>query len=256
MDEKEKMIHPSAIIHKDAILSNDVSIGPNSIVGKNVKIGKNTIIEDNVRLDGNVNIGQNVYIHRGVTVGPPQHLSFKDYRHSTEIQNKTILREFVTIHGSTSETPTKIGEDCYLMAFSHVGHDCNLENNVILTNFVQLGGHVTVGKKAVIGGGTMVHQRTEIGKRAMVAAMIAIRSSVPPYSMVAETGKGIKIVSINRRGMSDDLNLRKNAVKAMKLLKTETNKKMLIEELSRLKTNESSNLKNFINSNTKYYKWD
>ncbi len=256
MDKKEKMIHPSAIIHKNAILGNNVSVGPNSIVGKNVQIGENTIIEDNVRLDGNVNIGQDVYMHRCVTIGPPQHLSFKDYEHSTTIQSKTILREFVTIHGSTSETPTKIGENCYLMAFSHVGHDCNLGNNVILTNFVKLGGHVTVGKKAVIGGGTMVHQRTEIGKRAMVASMIAIRSSVPPYSMVAETGKRIKIVSINRRGMSDDLNLRKNAVQAMKLLKIETNKKKLLEELSKLKTNESSSLKNFINSNTKYYKWD
>ena len=256
MDKKEKMIHPSAKIHKKSIVGNNVSIGPNSIVGKDVQIGQNTIIEDNVRLDGNVNIGQNVYIHRGVTIGPPQHLAFKDYNHSTEIRDRTIIREFVTIHGSTSETPTKIGEDCYLMAFSHVGHDCKLENNVILTNFVQLGGHVTIGKKAVVGGGTMVHQRTELGERAMVAAMIAVRLSVPPYSMVAETGKGIKIVSINRRGMSDNLNLRKNAVQAMKLLKTKNNKKELTEELSELDTNESSILKKFINSNTKYYKWD
>ncbi len=250
------MIHPKATIHKSSVISENVSIGPGSVIGKDVEIKEGSVVEDNVRLDGHVKIGKNVHLHRGVTISGPQHISFKDFQHSTTISNNSILREFVTVHGSTSENPTTIGENCYLMAFSHVGHDCNLQNNVILTNFVQLGGHVNIGERAVVGGGTMVHQRMEIGTRAMVAAMIPVLKSIPPYSMVAGTETGVKIVSINRRGMSDDLNLRKNAVQAIKLLKTENDKKILIDELDRLKNQEALVLKKFINSNTKYYKWD
>jgi len=256
MAQKKKMIHSGANIHKGSTIEDNVSIGDGSVIGENVQIGEGSTIEDNVRLDGNVKIGKNVHLHRGVTIGPPQHISFKDFQHSTNISNNSILREFVTVHGSTTEIPTKIGKDCYLMAFSHVGHDCKLENNVILTNFVQLGGHVKIRERAVVGGGTMIHQRMEIGERAMVGAMIPILKSVPPYSMVAETGKGIKIVSINRRGMSDDLSLRKNAVQAMKVLKTQNDKKTLIDELDKLSNQQALILKKFIDSNTKYYKWD
>ena len=256
MDEKKKMIHPKAIIHKKATIKNDVEIGPGSLIDENVIIEESSVIEDNVRIKGNVKIGKNVHLHRGVTIDSPQHISFKDFCHSTVVSDGSTLREFVTVHGSTTETPTIIGKNCYLMAFSHVGHDSELQNNVILTNFVQLGGHVKIGEKAVIGGGVMVHQRMEIGTRSMIGAMIPVLKSVPPYSMIADLGSGTKIVSINRRGMSDSLDLRKNAVEAMKLLKTKTNKRELVEELTNLKNNEAFILKDFINSNTKYYKWN
>ena len=212
------------------------------------------MLADGVRLEGDVAVGEGALLSRGVTVGPPQHLSHLDAPHSTRIGARAILREFVTVHGSTEERPTTIGEGAFLMALCHVGHDCRVGRNAVLTNLVQLAGHVTVGEGAVVGGGTMVHQFLEIGAWAMVAGMTPVRASIPPYALVADSGEGAEILGVNRRGLPD-AGARAAAVEAMKAWKGAEAPEAAVEALGGLGTPQALLLLAFLEKWKKRCRW-
>ena len=194
-------IHPTAIIHPRAELADGVQVGPGAVIGDRVSIGAGTEIGAHVVLDGWVEIGEHNRIFPGAIIGTePQDLSYRDEVSKVLIGDRNQIREYVTIHRPTqAEALTSIGSDNFLMAYSHVAHNCQIEDQVIIANAVELGGYVRVESKAVIGGLTGVHQLVQIGRCAMVGGMSRISRDVPPYFLVE--GSPARVRGLNRVGL-------------------------------------------------------
>jgi UDP-N-acetylglucosamine acyltransferase len=162
-------IHPTAVVSAAAEIGDGVEIGPHAVIHDWVRIGAGT------------------RIHAHAVLGDaPQHLSYAGEETWLEIGERNLIREGVTIHRSMSpDAPTRVGSDCFLMAYSHIGHDCVVGDGVIITNNSCLGGHVEVGERAVLGGGAMIHQYCRVGTYAMVGGMSAARQDILPYSLVS-----------------------------------------------------------------------
>ena len=229
-------IHKSAIISDKAEIGNNVSVGPYCIVGPNVKIGENTKLESHVHIVKNTIIGKNnKFATHSVVGGEPQDYKFKGEETYIEIGDYNIFREFITIHRSTKiDIPTKIGNNNMLMVSSHVGHDCNVGDNIIMTNCASIAGHTTVENNAVLSAFVGVHQFCRIGKYAMIGGMSKITQDIPPFCMVAENPSkliGINVVGLKRGGMTaQDLRDLKDAFK--KLFSFKTKLSQTINELS------------------------
>lgn len=194
-------IHPTAIIDKSAHLEEGVEIGPYTLVGPKVHIKKGTWIQSNVRVDSNTTIGEGCRIYHGASVGnDPQDKKYEGEEAVLEIGDRTVVREFATLHRGTSATgKTVVGSDCLLMNYTHVAHDCVVGEHVILSNGVQLGGHVEIGEWAIIGGLTGVHQFARVGAHCMVGFGYRVTQDVPPFLMVA--GEPMRPMGINRKGL-------------------------------------------------------
>lgn len=180
-------IHPTAVIASEAKLDQDVVVGPYAIIDSHAIVGAESIIGSHTVIHSFVQIGKRNQIHSHAVIGDtPQDLSFNNRIETwVTIGDDNILREGVTIHRSTNPTrPTQVGCDCYLMAYSHVAHDCTLDQGVILTNNVLLGGHVEIGERVVLGGSAVVHQHCRIGAYAMVQGNGSVGQDVLPYSIV------------------------------------------------------------------------
>ena len=165
------MIHKTAIVDKKAEISNDVKIGPYCVIGPDVKIGTNTTLHSHVNIDGNTSIGSNNEIFPFCSIGtPPQDLKYKGEKNSLIIGNNNKFREYVNINPGTLSggSVTKIGNKNLLMVYTHIAHDCIVEDEVVLANNVQVGGHVLIQNKAIIGGSCAIHQFSRIGQSAMV----------------------------------------------------------------------------------------
>ncbi|HEU4742215.1 MAG TPA: acyl-ACP--UDP-N-acetylglucosamine O-acyltransferase [Meiothermus sp.] len=178
-------IHPTAIVSPLAQIGPEVEIGPYcvvegpSVLEAGVILGAHVVIQPYVRLGAGVRVSSHA-----VLGGEPQDLSFKGQETWLEVGERTVIREGVTLHRSTREDrPTRIGADCYLMAYSHVAHDCQVEDGVILTNAVNLAGHVEVGERAVLGGMTGVHQFVRIGAYAMVGGASKVSKDLLPFAL-------------------------------------------------------------------------
>ncbi|MER3481069.1 MAG: acyl-[acyl-carrier-protein]--UDP-N-acetylglucosamine O-acyltransferase [Meiothermus sp.] len=178
-------IHPTAIVSPLAQLGPQVEIGPYCVVEgpcvleRGVVLGAHVVVRPYVRLGA----GVRVWSH-AVLGGEPQDLSFRGQETWLEVGERTVIREGVTLHRSTREDgPTRIGAGCYLMAHSHVAHDCRLGDGVILTNAVHLAGHVEVGERAVLGGMTGVHQFVRIGAYAMVGGASKVGKDILPFAL-------------------------------------------------------------------------
>jgi UDP-N-acetylglucosamine acyltransferase len=180
-------IHPTASVSESARLGEGVEIGPYAVIADKVEIAGDTVVGPHVVVHDRVSMGSGNRIHAHAVLGDaPQHLSYAGEETRLEIGDRNIIREGVTIHRSMSpEKPTVIGSDCFLMAYSHVAHDCVVEDGVIITNNSCLGGHVEIGRKAVLGGGVMVHQYCRVGPYAMVGGMSGVRKDVLPYAMAS-----------------------------------------------------------------------
>jgi UDP-N-acetylglucosamine acyltransferase len=205
------MIHKSAVIQEGALIDKTASVGAFSYIGRNVNIGKNTVIYPNVYIEGNTTIGDNCKIYPFTTIGTnAQDLSVpQGFTGNVIIKNNVILREQVSVHASTSEeSSTLISDGCYLMATSHVAHDCFLDNSVIMANSSMLAGHASVGKCVFISGGAAIHQHLKIGKYAFVIACSRTVQDVPPYCMTAGSSPvefaGLNIIGLRRAGFSPD----------------------------------------------------
>ena len=180
------MIHKTAIIDSKAKVSSSVKIGPYTVIAPNVEIGEDVIIHSHVNISGNTKIGDGTIIFPFASIGNvPQDLKYKGEDTKLEIGKNNKIREYVTISPGTEGGGglTKIGDNCLFMISSHIAHDCNVGNNVIIANNVPLGGHVTIEDNVVIGGNSAVQQFTRIGKLAMVGGMTGVLHDVIPYGL-------------------------------------------------------------------------
>lgn len=202
-------LHPTAIVDPGARLADNVSVGPFSIVEKDVEIGEGTRIHGHCYIANGARIGRDVQIHNGsVVASVPQDLKFAGEETVLEIGDRTVVREFCDLNRGTHERgSSRIGEDCFLMAYVHVAHDCWVGNKVILANAVQLAGHVTIEDRVSVGGMSPVHQFCRIGQHAFIGGGFRVVQDVPPYILAAGeplTYKGLNIVGLRRRGFSQE----------------------------------------------------
>lgn len=201
------MISNLASINSDAKLGKGVIVDPFAFIDKNVEIGDGTWIGPNAIIFSGARIGKNCRIFPGAVIsGIPQDLKFEGEETLAIVGDNTTVRESATINrGTKASGKTIIGNNCLLMAYTHVAHDCIVGNNVIMANCVAFGGHVEIGNYVNIGGLTAVHQFNKIGSYAMVAAGILIRKDVPPFVMAGGTSntfKGLNSIGLRRRGFS------------------------------------------------------
>lgn len=203
------MEQPLAYIHPDAKIGKDVVIGSFVTIDKNVVIGDGTRIEPNVTIYEGARIGKNCRIFPGAVIAAvPQDLKFRGEETTVEIGDNNMIRECVTIHrGTASKGKTVIGNNCLIMAYAHIAHDCVLGSNIILANAVQLAGEVEVDDFAIIGGGTLVHQFSRIGGHVMIQGGSHINKDIPPYVRAARmpiSYTGINTVGLRRRNFSNE----------------------------------------------------
>ena len=203
------MIHPSAIVHPAANIAKDVEVGPYCIVGEHVTIGTGSKLLAHVVVNGHTTIGEDVIVHPFASLGAAsQDRKAAGEVSYTAIGNRTIIREYVSIHRATVPgNTTLIGEDCLLLAYTHVAHDCTIGNDVTMSNLVQLAGHVVVEDHAGIGGMVGVHQDVRIGAFAFVGGMTRLARDLPPY-FLAEGNPcevhGLNSVGLRRRNFTPE----------------------------------------------------
>ena len=194
-------IDKTCIIHPSANISDNVTIGPYSIIEKNVTIDKDTIIKPYVHIKSNTVIGKNNIIYQNTVLGEvPQDLKFKGEETFLIIGDNNTIRESCTLNRGTDYAfKTVIGNNCLLMAYSHVAHDCIVKDKVILANGVQLGGHVEIGYHVTVGGMSPVHQFCKIGDHAFIGGGRLVLQDVPPY--ILATGEPLQYTGINSIGL-------------------------------------------------------
>lgn len=195
------LIHPTAAIHPRADLHPSVQVGPYAVIGEEVKIGPETVIGAHVVLEGPMEIGARNRIFPGAAIGlEPQDLKYDGGRTWVKIGDGNRIREYVTINRATrTGESTIIGNDNLLMAYVHVGHNCVIEDSVVISNGVALAGHIRIESRATISGVLGVHQFVHIGRLAMVGGMSRINRDVPPYMLVE--GNPARVRSLNLVGI-------------------------------------------------------
>ena len=214
-------IHETAVVYPGARIGKNVEIGPYSVIGENVEIGEGTVIGPHVVITGWTSIGRDCKIYQFASIGEePQDLKFAGEKSYVFIGDRTKIREGATVHRATGEgEETRIGNDCLLMAYTHVAHNCVLGNNIIMSNASMLAGHVVVEDRVVIGGITGVHQFVKIGRNAMIGGTSKLVQDVVPYTIV--DGHPAKVVGLNSVGISRagiPVESRRNIKKAYKIL--------------------------------------
>jgi len=202
-------VDPSAKLHDGVIVSQGAIIGPNVTIGEATEIGPNTVITGRTQIGSNNKVFPNVFI--GLD---PQDLKYKGADTEVIIGDNNTFRECVTINKATDEgQKTIIGSNNLLMAYSHIGHNCELGNGIVLSNSVQVAGHVTVEDKAIIGGCLGIHQFVHIGYLAMIGGMTRVDRDVPPFCLAeGHPGRlrGLNRIGIKRSGLMEnkDFNLK------------------------------------------------
>ncbi|UCD30433.1 MAG: acyl-ACP--UDP-N-acetylglucosamine O-acyltransferase, partial [Planctomycetota bacterium] len=178
-------IHPTAIIDSMAKIDSTANIGPYTVIEGPVTIGANTQIRAHAYINGTTEIGNNCDIHPFAVVGNyPQDFHYQDKPSYCKIGNNVVIREGATIHrGTQPESSTIINDECFLMAYSHVGHNCILGKGVKIYNMAALSGHVEVGDNAIVSGYSVIHQFVRIGSLAFIAAAARVGMDVPPFFM-------------------------------------------------------------------------
>ena len=196
-------VHPAAKIHPSVVIDPFVTIDQNVEIGEGTRIGSNVTILEGAR------IGRNCTIFPGAVIGAiPQDLKFRGEETYAVIGDNTTLREYVTVNrGTASKGRTVVGNNCQIMAYSHIAHDCCVGNNIIISNATQLAGEVIVDDYAIIGGGTLVHQFCHLGSHIMIQGGALINKDVPPYVKAARepiSYAGINSIGLRRRNFSSD----------------------------------------------------
>lgn len=200
-------VHPTALIDTATRVDESAYVGPFAVIEGGVEIGAGTRVEAHAIVRSGTVIGENCVVDSHCVIGGlPQDLSFDaDKPTGVRIGNRVTMREGVTVSRATKEGAfTEVGDDCFLMANSHVAHDCKLEHHVILANGVLLAGHVSIGSRSFLGGAVAVHQFTRIGGSAMVSGLSRVSRDVPPFAMMAERDEwiGLNRVGLKRQGKS------------------------------------------------------
>jgi UDP-N-acetylglucosamine acyltransferase len=202
------MIHPTAVIHPGASLGSNVTVGPYSVVGPNVVLEDGCEIGPHVTIEGETRVGAESIIYQFASVGAaPQDFTYKGELTRVDIGKRVRVREYVTIHRGTAKGlgATIIGDECYLMAYCHVAHDCILGPGVIMANSAHLGGHIELGTKAILGGVVAVHQFVRVGEYALVGGVSGVSKDIPPYTLASGARAvvyGLNEVGLRRQGFS------------------------------------------------------
>lgn len=204
------MVSNLAYVHPKAKLGNNVTVEPFAMIYGDVEIGDNCWIGSNAVIMDKSRIGKNNRIFPGAVIGAiPQDLKFKGEESLAEIGDNNTIRECVTINrGTADRMTTRIGNNCLLMAYTHLGHDCILGNNIIIANSGNLAGHITVEDNVIIEGVVAAQQFVNIGAHSFIAGASLVRKSVPPYVRVAREPLqfiGVNTIGLNRRGFSKEI---------------------------------------------------
>jgi len=209
VSETNTIIHPTAIVHKDAKLGAGVQVGPYAIIDGNVTLGDGCTVGPHALITGNTMLGKNNRVFSHAVVGSePQDVKYHGEYTTLEIGDNNIIREFATINPGTGEgTKTVVGDDNWLMMYTHVAHNCVVGNHCKLANVVSLAGHVRVDDYAIIGGTTPVHQFVRIGKYAMIGGGLRVPQDVVPYTLAGDQplrACGLNQVGLERNGFSPE----------------------------------------------------
>ncbi|MBM3293817.1 MAG: acyl-ACP--UDP-N-acetylglucosamine O-acyltransferase [Candidatus Aminicenantes bacterium] len=209
MSGEDAVVHPTAVVEPGARLAGGVRVGPGCVIGARVAVGPNTIFEANVFVGGWTTIGADNRFSPGVVLGTePQDVGYKGEPTRIVIGDRNIFREYVTVHRATAkeEGLTRIGDDNYFMAFSHVAHDCRIGDKTIFLHGGTLGGHVRVADGAVVGAMSAVHQFCRLGRLAFMGGGSMIVQDVIPFARVAGQRPtrllGLNVVGLRRNGYS------------------------------------------------------
>ena len=200
------MIHPTALLEPGAQLGVDVQIGPYAYVAATARLGDGCILGPHAVVLEHTTLGARCRVHSGAVLGDlPQDLSFKDEPSYVVIGDDCVFREGATVHrGTKPGTTTRLGNHVFMMATSHVAHNCEVGDRVILANGVLLGGYVIVGERCFFGGSSAVHQFCHVGRLAMVAADSILTKDLPPFCMSRgiENSQvaGLNVVGLRRNG--------------------------------------------------------
>jgi UDP-N-acetylglucosamine acyltransferase len=211
------VIDPRAVISPQARLAADVEVGPFSVIGAGVEIGAGTWIGPHVVINGPTRIGADNKVFQFASLGDaPQDKKYNGEPTRLEIGDRNVFRESVTVNRGTAQDQgvTRIGNDNLLMAYSHVAHDCQLGDQIVMANCATLGGHVEIGDWVTMGGLSAVHQHTKVGAHCFIAHNAAVTRDVPPYVMAVgrpAVPHSVNSVGLQRRGFSPEqvLNIRR-----------------------------------------------
>ncbi|GAC1533434.1 MAG: acyl-ACP--UDP-N-acetylglucosamine O-acyltransferase [Ramlibacter sp.] len=201
-------IHPTALVDRGAQVDGSVSIGPYSIIGPHVRIGAGTTVGPHVVIEGHTTIGRDNRIFQFGSIGAAnQDKKYKGEPCALVIGDRNTIREFVTLHIGTvqDKAVTRIGDDNWLMAYTHIAHDCVVGNNVTMANSTTLAGHVEIGDWVTVGGLTGIHQFVKVGAHAMVGFASAVSQDVPPFMLVDGNPlavRGYNLIGLRRRDFS------------------------------------------------------
>ncbi len=203
------MNQPLAYVHPQAKIARNVVVEPFVTIHKNVEVGEGTWIGSNVTIMEGARIGKNCKIFPGAVISAiPQDLKFAGEETTVEVGDNTTIREFVTINrGTKASNKTVIGNNCLLMAYVHIAHDCFIGNNCILANATNLAGHILIDDYAILGGLSAVHQFVNIGAHVMISGGSLVRKDVPPYTKAARdplSFVGINSIGMRRRGFTGE----------------------------------------------------
>lgn len=204
-------VHPTSVLSPDVELGPDVEIGPYCLIQGKVKIGKGTIIEGHATVGsryGILEFGENNHIFPGAVIGgPPQDITYKSEPTKLIIGSNNTFREFTTVNLATNkgDGKTEMGNNCYMMAYTHVGHDCKVGNNVIIANDTHIGGHCIIEDSVTIGGVCAFNQFTRVGKNAFIGGNSVVNKDILPFSRAQGTWALVRAtnkVGLARKGFS------------------------------------------------------
>lgn len=209
MNDSAPLIHPTAVIDPSARLADDVRVGAFSLIGAEVEIGAGTVVGPHCSIHGPTRIGRdNRFIGHAAIGGEPQDKKYAGERTELVIGDRNVFREFVTVNRGTGGGGgvTRIGNDNWLLAYTHVAHDCTVGDHCVLSNNATLAGHVSLGDFVILSGFVGVHQFCRIGEHAFIGMGAFVNGDVPPFVMVAQEGygrpRGINSEGLKRRGFN------------------------------------------------------
>ncbi|OGX28588.1 MAG: acyl-[acyl-carrier-protein]--UDP-N-acetylglucosamine O-acyltransferase, partial [Omnitrophica WOR_2 bacterium RIFCSPHIGHO2_01_FULL_49_10] len=229
-------IHPTAIVGKKAKLG-EVEVGPYAIIEDGAAIGSGTKVLAHAYIASGTTIGKDCEVHMGAVIGHvPQHLHFKGVRSFLKIGDRNIFREYTSIHRGLEEgSATTIGNDNFLMGFSHVAHDCRIGNNIVMVNGALIAGHVIVEDAVLISGNAAVHQFVKIGTLAMIGGLARVTKDVVPYTLIEGNSEAcsLNVVGLKRSSIGEDAKSQIKKIYRL-LYRSNLNVSQALSEISKL----------------------